>query len=439
MQYFEVPIAVLEDGDELARWAAKAVAVARAKKARPKKPTQVALIESSMPRHTGFAPLPLHGGKAPAWLFGRMVRLSREIVIYLASEYGRPKCSAALRSVLVPGVRLRARLRLALERRDDDRLRRGEGRPARTSSATSASSSPAARAPRRARRRAEIAARLRAPRRATPQPLVYASRIVGEGRQRRRAGRLPALSPRVLLHAGRRLVRRAAGDERRERHGAALSLAVRRASTSFVNEPHAAVCCDARGADAEPRRARERGRTRGASAAARTRRRPSVTLEALERAAACCGCRARHALLPELDVDPQHLEKILLKTYERAPEDFEALLGIEGVGAEDAARAGARVGADLRHAGERCAIRRGSRSRTAARTASRSRSIARPTTQTIEIFNKAINRAAIDRSEKVKAFQRLAKFGRTRSRLAEALAAPSAAPPRLQRRPVPDR
>src|SRR5215212_6868835 len=41
-----------------------------------------------MPRHTGYASLPLHGGKAPAWLFGRMVRLSREIVIYLAGEFG---------------------------------------------------------------------------------------------------------------------------------------------------------------------------------------------------------------------------------------------------------------------------------------------------------------------------------------------------------------
>jgi uncharacterized protein len=41
-----------------------------------------------MSRHTGFASLPLHGGKAPSWLFGRMVSLSREIVIYLASEYG---------------------------------------------------------------------------------------------------------------------------------------------------------------------------------------------------------------------------------------------------------------------------------------------------------------------------------------------------------------
>src|SRR5436189_1752186 len=41
-----------------------------------------------MPRHTGYASLPLHGGKAPAWLFGRMVRLSREIVVYLVSEFG---------------------------------------------------------------------------------------------------------------------------------------------------------------------------------------------------------------------------------------------------------------------------------------------------------------------------------------------------------------
>src|SRR3954469_9856259 len=43
---------------------------------------------SGVARHTGFASLPLHGGKAPAWLFGRMVSLSREIVTYLAGEYG---------------------------------------------------------------------------------------------------------------------------------------------------------------------------------------------------------------------------------------------------------------------------------------------------------------------------------------------------------------
>jgi DNA transformation protein len=38
MQYYEVPVRVLEDADELARWSAKAIAVARAKKsAKPKR------------------------------------------------------------------------------------------------------------------------------------------------------------------------------------------------------------------------------------------------------------------------------------------------------------------------------------------------------------------------------------------------------------------
>src|SRR5437899_285905 len=41
-----------------------------------------------MPRHTGYASLPLHSGRARAWLFGRMVRLSHEIVVYLTAEYG---------------------------------------------------------------------------------------------------------------------------------------------------------------------------------------------------------------------------------------------------------------------------------------------------------------------------------------------------------------
>src|SRR3954453_21231834 len=41
-----------------------------------------------MPR-TGFAHLPLHGGTAPRYLFERMGPLSREIVTFIASEFGR--------------------------------------------------------------------------------------------------------------------------------------------------------------------------------------------------------------------------------------------------------------------------------------------------------------------------------------------------------------
>src|SRR4029453_7854186 len=37
---------------------------------------------------TGSANLPLHTGRAPAWLFSRMIRLSREVATHIVSEYG---------------------------------------------------------------------------------------------------------------------------------------------------------------------------------------------------------------------------------------------------------------------------------------------------------------------------------------------------------------
>jgi hypothetical protein len=39
-------------------------------------------------RRTGIANLPLHSGKAPRWLFDRMVKLAREITIVIVSDYG---------------------------------------------------------------------------------------------------------------------------------------------------------------------------------------------------------------------------------------------------------------------------------------------------------------------------------------------------------------
>ena len=41
-----------------------------------------------MGTRTGYASLPLHGGKAPAWLFSRMVLLSRKILAHIVEEYG---------------------------------------------------------------------------------------------------------------------------------------------------------------------------------------------------------------------------------------------------------------------------------------------------------------------------------------------------------------
>jgi uncharacterized protein len=42
-------------------------------------------------QRTGIANLPLHGGKAPRWLFERMSKLAREITIAIIAEYGVPE------------------------------------------------------------------------------------------------------------------------------------------------------------------------------------------------------------------------------------------------------------------------------------------------------------------------------------------------------------
>jgi len=39
-------------------------------------------------QRTGIANLPLHYGKVPPWLFGRMSQLAREIVIVTVDEFG---------------------------------------------------------------------------------------------------------------------------------------------------------------------------------------------------------------------------------------------------------------------------------------------------------------------------------------------------------------
>src|SRR5438552_14803769 len=99
--------------------------------------------------------------------------------------------------------------------------------------------------------------------------------------------------------------------------------------TSFVDEPHEAVCCDVQAATLNLV-ASESGAVRQASAELASQS-PEATLKAIEKIPDL-RLPSRHALFPEMDVDTRYLSKILLKTYERAPENFEALLNIEGVG-----------------------------------------------------------------------------------------------------------
>jgi len=41
-----------------------------------------------IPTRTGIANLPLHYGKVPPWLFERMVKLAREIIIAIIADFG---------------------------------------------------------------------------------------------------------------------------------------------------------------------------------------------------------------------------------------------------------------------------------------------------------------------------------------------------------------
>ena len=372
-----------------------------------------------MSRHTGYASLPLHGGKAPAWLFSRMVRLSREIVIYLTSEFGShevlrrlsdPFWFQAFGCVLgfdwhSSGVTTTVCGAVKEGIREIDRnlgffAAGGKGNVSRKTPEQIAMS-------------CERIGR-------DPSALVYASKTAAK------VDSAAVQDGYQLYHhvffftsAGHWcVVQQGMSDETsRARRYHWLSEHV----ASFVDEPHEAVCCDARGATLNLV-AHENDGVRQASAGLAGEK-PEVVLRALR-------MPARHELIPEIDIAGPYLEKILLKTYERAPENFEALLGIEGVGPKTL-RALA-LASDLLH-GTPATLRDPARFAFAH---GGKDGIPFPVDKltydrTIQILEKAINRSAIDRSEKVKAFRRLASLEppnpqheRPASRVVEASKAP---------------
>jgi hypothetical protein len=368
-----------------------------------------------MPRRTGFASLPLHGGKAPAWLFGRMVRLSREIIIYVATEFGSrevlrrlsdPFWFQAFGCVLgfdwhSSGVTTTVCGAVKEGLKDIDRdlgffAAGGKGNASR-------------RTPQQIMDSCERIGR-------DPRGLVYASRTaakvdsaaVQDGYQ---------LYHHVFFFTADGdwcVVQQGMCDRN---HTARRYHWLSEHVASFVDEPHEAVCCDAR-TDVLNLVAHENDPVRR-GAAELARQSPEITLNALAHVppdgaspgrARMLTMPARHELLPELDVASPYLEKILVKTYERAPENFEALLGIEGVGPKTL-RALA-LASELVH-GTPATLRDPARFSFAHGGKDGTPFPVDKLTydRTIEILNKAINRSAIDRSEKVKAFKRLQALG----------------------------
>ncbi len=178
---------------------------------------------------------------------------------------------------------------------------------------------------------------------------------------------------------------------------------------SYVNEPHAAICAEVE-APTLNLVAAESDLVRSASAEL-ARQNPSVVLGTL-RDLPVLSMPRRHAVLLA-DVNPKYLERILLKTYDRSPEDFETLLGMEGVGARTL-RALALVSEVIY--GKAASTRDPARFSFAHGGKDGTPFFVDVETydKTVEILRAAVNKANIDRSERVQALKRLVDYGKSK-------------------------
>jgi hypothetical protein len=184
---------------------------------------------------------------------------------------------------------------------------------------------------------------------------------------------------------------------------------------SYVNEPHAAVCAERQAPTLNLVAAESEGARQGSAELARQK--PQVVISAL-RGLPVLEMPPRHSVAVA-DVNPRYLEKILLTTYERAPEDFERLLGMPGVGARTL-RALALVSEIIY--GTPASTRDPARFSFAHGGKDGFPYPVNTGTydETIEVLRAAVSKAGIDRSERVAALKRLVRFGeeRVRARLA---------------------
>jgi hypothetical protein len=356
-------------------------------------------------RRTGVASLPLHSGRAPPWLFGRMVRLARAILAHLVAEYGPDE---VLRRLSDPfwfqafgcvlgfdwhssGVTTTVcgALKEAVRERHSDFGLHVAGGKGGTSRKTPAEITLACEALGRA-----------------PEPLVQASRLaakvdntaVQDGHQLYHHTFVftPAGSWCVVQQGMSDATRTA-----RRYHWLSQGLA------SFVEEPHAAVCCDVQGA--------ELNMVASESAAARAAvtelaaQPPHELLSLFERVPSLFMPRRHPVSLA--DVDPGRLHQVLLKTYAQPPEDFAALLGTAGLGPRGlralaltaeviyGTRASTRDPA-------RFAFAHGGKDGTPYPVDRAAYEV------TIDVLKRALTRAQVDRSERISALKRLGAFAR---------------------------
>ena len=280
---------------------------------------------------TGIANLPLHGGKCPRWLFERMVKMTRALLEVMIADAGTegvlakvsdPYWFQALGCVLGfdwHSSGLTTTVCGAFKEALRDRAGQlglfvagGKGRTSRQT-------------PHEIQLIGE-----RHPLAKDPAELVFASRMAAK------VDNSAVLDGYQLYHhtfffnsRGQwAVVQQGMNEENRwARRYHWLSTALR----DFVCEPHQAVCCDYRGEtlnlvalESDPARKVVTGLSR---------ENPEKIVRDLTRLQekAALQLPARHQVLLS-DLNPKNVGRVLLKSYERQPEDFRTLLATEGIG-----------------------------------------------------------------------------------------------------------
>jgi hypothetical protein len=281
------------------------------------------------PSRTGIANLPLHYGKAPRWLFDRMVKLAREITIVIVADFGteemlrrlsHPYWFQAFGCILgfdwhSSGVTttLCGALKEGIKGLEKDLglfIAGGKGKTSRQT-------------PAELERWGELIS-------INPVPLVYASRMSAK------VDSAAIQDGYQLYHHSFFFTNRGLWAVVQQGMNETVRYARRyhwlgETVTDFVNEPHSAILSEARG-KALNLVAGESDPARITITEIATSQKPEEILLDLKKIKTL-SLPSHHYLSTE-DLHPDSLKKIILSTYERQPEDFEHLLGLQGVGAK---------------------------------------------------------------------------------------------------------
>lgn len=277
--------------------------------------------------HSGTANLPLHGGHAPRWLFERMVKMSAEIAGWIVAEQG----TAELFRRLSDPVWFQA-------------FGAVMGMDWHSSGVTTTVCG-ALKQGMKGRERAlgfVVAGGKGRTSRQTPDELTAAGEWMGvDPAPYVQASRMAAKVDNNALQDGYQIYHHVFLLDRGG-HWAVVQQGMNDASGyarryhwfsddvhSFVSDPHAAIASEATG-EVWNLVASDSAQARDVTTALAREQPEKVVTEV---------AKIRELTLPAhhdvkgADVDPRRLHRILLKTYERQPEDFATLLGMEGVGA----------------------------------------------------------------------------------------------------------